>query len=126
VVRAPGTSVVALTTGTLERTIFPPQRMDIGIAGVGMEELVEMGEHRHSWEFPMRMTLERRGRFSSLSHFDPTANRDKLSDFVYLSADLSRPYRFTVTPQICTRGLIPQWTPRPGPVGCGCWFGGLT
>jgi hypothetical protein len=28
-------------------------------------------------------------------------------NFVYLSADLSRPYRFIVTPQICVRGLSP-------------------
>jgi hypothetical protein len=28
-------------------------------------------------------------------------------NFVYLSADLSRPYRFIVTPQICIRGLPP-------------------
>jgi putative SOS response-associated peptidase YedK len=28
-------------------------------------------------------------------------------NFVYLSADVSRPYQFTVTPQICTRRPIP-------------------
>jgi len=32
----------------VERPIFPPQRMDIGIAGVSMEKLVEMREHWHS------------------------------------------------------------------------------
>ena len=29
-------------------------------------------------------------------------------NFVYLSADLSRPYRFIVTPQICICGLSPS------------------
>ena len=28
-------------------------------------------------------------------------------NFVYLSADLSRPYRFIVNPQICICGLFP-------------------
>jgi hypothetical protein len=46
-VMAPGTDVVALATGTLERTIVPPECMDIGIAGGDVEELVEMGEHEH-------------------------------------------------------------------------------
>jgi hypothetical protein len=37
--------------------------MDIGVAGIGMEELVEMGEHRHDGESPlvMKSTLERIG-----------------------------------------------------------------
>ena len=39
--------IVALATGTLKRAIFPSKRMDIGVAGVGIEKLVEMGEHRH-------------------------------------------------------------------------------
>jgi hypothetical protein len=39
VVRAPGTDVVALTAGTLEWAIFPPQRMDIGLTRCGVEEL---------------------------------------------------------------------------------------
>jgi hypothetical protein len=46
-VMAPGTDVVALATGTLERTIFPPECMDIGIAGGDVEELVQMGEREH-------------------------------------------------------------------------------
>jgi hypothetical protein len=29
-------------------------------------------------------------------------------NFIYLSADLSRPYRFIVTPQICICGLFPS------------------
>jgi hypothetical protein len=40
-VRPPGPNVVALATGTLERTIFPPQRMDVGLTLVGTEELVD-------------------------------------------------------------------------------------
>jgi hypothetical protein len=48
VVRAPGARIVTLTTGTLERTSFPSQRMDIGITGFSMEELVGMGEDWHS------------------------------------------------------------------------------
>jgi hypothetical protein len=31
----------------LERTIFPPQHMDVRLALFGVEELVHMGEHRH-------------------------------------------------------------------------------
>src|SRR5919197_1449202 len=42
VVRAPGTDVVALTAGTLEWAIFPPQRMDISLTSIGVEELVQM------------------------------------------------------------------------------------
>ena len=40
VVRALRTDVVALTPGTLEWAIFPPQRMDIGLTCFGVEELV--------------------------------------------------------------------------------------
>jgi hypothetical protein len=43
----PRADVVALAPGAVERAILPPQRMEIGLAGVGTEELVEMGEHRH-------------------------------------------------------------------------------
>ena len=43
----PRTDVVALAPGAVERAILPPQRMEIGVAGVDTEELVEMGEHRH-------------------------------------------------------------------------------
>jgi hypothetical protein len=39
-VSAPGTEVVAVTAGTLERAIFPPEHMEIGLAGIGIEELV--------------------------------------------------------------------------------------
>jgi hypothetical protein len=81
VVIAPRTDGVALAPGTLERTIFPPERMDIGVAGVNVEELVEMGEHRHERESIMvtRSTLERIGSFS-LYHAYLSTNSDKLSD----------------------------------------------
>jgi hypothetical protein len=47
VVIPPRTDVVALATGAVERAIVPPQHMEIGVAGVGTEELVEMGAPRH-------------------------------------------------------------------------------
>lgn len=47
VVIAPGIDVVALTPRTLERTISPAQTMDIGVAGLDIEELVQMREDRH-------------------------------------------------------------------------------
>jgi hypothetical protein len=31
----------------LQRTVFPPQRMDIGLALFGVEEVVQMGAHWH-------------------------------------------------------------------------------
>jgi hypothetical protein len=40
VVIAPRIDVVAVTPGTLERAIFPPQRMEVGLAGVSTEKLV--------------------------------------------------------------------------------------
>jgi hypothetical protein len=39
-VSPPGTEVVTVTAGTLERAIFPSEHMEIGLAGIGMEELV--------------------------------------------------------------------------------------
>jgi hypothetical protein len=47
VVRPPRINVLALAPGTLEETIFPPQRMDVVLALFSVEELVDMGEHRH-------------------------------------------------------------------------------
>jgi hypothetical protein len=47
VVRAPLANVVTLAARTLQQTIFPPERMDVGLALFGVEELVQMGEHRH-------------------------------------------------------------------------------
>jgi hypothetical protein len=57
--------------------------MEIGVAGVGVEELVEIGEHRHDGESPLvtRSTLERRGRFSLCITLYPSTNCEKLSDF---------------------------------------------
>jgi hypothetical protein len=46
-VGTPGTDVGALATGTLERPIFPPQGPEVGVAGVGTEELVYMRQRRH-------------------------------------------------------------------------------
>jgi hypothetical protein len=46
-VGAPEPYVVALAPGTLERTIVPPQRMDVRLALFGVEEVVQMREHRH-------------------------------------------------------------------------------
>src|SRR5215813_8458802 len=42
VIGPPGTNIVALTSGALERTIFPPQRMDVGLTLVDVEELVHV------------------------------------------------------------------------------------
>ena len=42
VVRPPRIDVLALAPGTLEWTIFPPQRMDVGVALVDVEELVDV------------------------------------------------------------------------------------
>ena len=46
-VRAPASNVVALASRTLQRTVFPPERVDVDLALFGVEELVQMGEHRH-------------------------------------------------------------------------------
>src|SRR4029453_14225954 len=46
-VRAPWSDVEALTAGTLEGSIFPAQRMDVGLTRFGVEEVVEMRHHRH-------------------------------------------------------------------------------
>jgi len=40
VVIAPGTNGLTVATGTLQRAIFPPQRMDVGLARIGTEKLV--------------------------------------------------------------------------------------
>ena len=42
VVRAPRINVLALASGTLEGPIFPPERMDVGLALVDVEELMEV------------------------------------------------------------------------------------
>jgi hypothetical protein len=47
VIRASRINVVALAPGTLQRTLFPPQCMNVGLALFDVEELMQMGEHRH-------------------------------------------------------------------------------
>jgi hypothetical protein len=47
VVRAPRIDRSALAAGTLQRAIFPPELMNIGVAAVDIEKLVQMGEDRH-------------------------------------------------------------------------------
>jgi hypothetical protein len=42
VVRPPGIDVLALAPRTLERTLFPPERMDVGVTMFGVEELVDI------------------------------------------------------------------------------------
>src|SRR5262245_53573312 len=60
VVRAPGTDVVALTAGTLEWAVCPPQRMDISLTSIGAEEVV----HAHSAPLGWRSTYFSRGHFA--------------------------------------------------------------
>jgi hypothetical protein len=87
VVIAPETDILALAPGTLERAIFPPKRMDIGVAGIDVEELVEMGVHRHDGESPLvtKSPLERIRRFSLFMTLYSSTNSDKLSDSDKLS-----------------------------------------
>jgi hypothetical protein len=47
VVIAPWIHVVTLAPGTLQGTIFPPERMDVGVTLLDVEELVDVREHRH-------------------------------------------------------------------------------
>jgi hypothetical protein len=53
VVRPPRTDVVALTAGTLEWALLPPQRLDIGLTRVGVAEGVERRHHRHGCASPL-------------------------------------------------------------------------
>jgi hypothetical protein len=46
-VHAPAANVVALAARTLQRTVFPAERMDVRLALFRVEEVVQMGEHRH-------------------------------------------------------------------------------
>ena len=39
--------IMALAPGTLEGPLFPSQRVDVGVALIGVEELVEVREHWH-------------------------------------------------------------------------------
>jgi hypothetical protein len=43
VIIAPGTDVLPLALGTLAWPIFPAEMMDIGLTGVGIEKLMEVG-----------------------------------------------------------------------------------
>ena len=52
VVIALGIDVLALAPGTLQRTVFPPQGMDIGLALFGAEAVVQMRAYRHGSESP--------------------------------------------------------------------------
>ena len=45
-VGAPGTNSWAVTPGTVERAIVPPQRMDVSLAWFGTEALVDIREGR--------------------------------------------------------------------------------
>jgi hypothetical protein len=47
VIRAPRINVVALAPGTLQRALFPPQCMNVGLTLFGIEELVDVREHWH-------------------------------------------------------------------------------
>src|SRR5215813_911129 len=47
VIGAPGPNVVALTPGTAERTLMPPQCMNIRLTLIGVEELMDIREHGH-------------------------------------------------------------------------------
>jgi hypothetical protein len=42
VVLPPGIDILALAPRTLERTLFPPQRMDVGLTVFSVEELVDI------------------------------------------------------------------------------------
>jgi hypothetical protein len=42
VIRPPRIDLLALAPGTLQGPIFPSERMDIDVAGIGVEELVEV------------------------------------------------------------------------------------
>jgi len=42
VVIPPRIDVLALAPGTLERVLFPPERMDVGLTVFGVEELVDV------------------------------------------------------------------------------------
>ena len=52
VVRAPGIDIATLAPGTLQRAIFPPQCVEVGLTLFCAEKLVDMGEKRHEKESP--------------------------------------------------------------------------
>jgi hypothetical protein len=47
VIIPPRIDVLTLTPGTLECTIVPPQRMDVDVTLIDVEEVVDIREHRH-------------------------------------------------------------------------------
>jgi len=47
VIRPPRIDGLALAPGTLERTLFPPQRVDVGLTVFDVEELMEVRKRRH-------------------------------------------------------------------------------
>ena len=47
VILPPRIHIPALAPGTLEGTIFPPQRMDVGLTLVNVEALVDVCAYRH-------------------------------------------------------------------------------
>jgi hypothetical protein len=75
--------------------------MDIGVAGLDVEELVEMGVHRHDGESPLvtKSTLERIRRFSLFMTLYSSTNSDKLSDY-YLLGKITLKLHFAQTPRI--------------------------
>jgi hypothetical protein len=46
----PASNAVTLAARTLQWSIFPSERMEVGLALCGVEEVVQMREHRHSGE----------------------------------------------------------------------------
>src|SRR5215510_13617989 len=62
-VLAPRIDVLALAPGTLEWTIFPPECVNVRLALVGVEEFVDVREHRHGSASPVvvRSGRTRRG-----------------------------------------------------------------
>jgi hypothetical protein len=47
VVCTPRINILALAPGTLKGPLFPPQRMDVGVTLIDVEEVVEVREHWH-------------------------------------------------------------------------------
>src|SRR5262245_13667080 len=62
-VRAPASDGVTLASRTLQWTVLPPERMDVGLALVGVEEVVQMREYRHGCASPggVKRVLQRTG-----------------------------------------------------------------
>ena len=50
---APGSDVLTLTSGTLKRPIFPPQRVEVGVTLVDVDKVVDVCEHRHGCVSPV-------------------------------------------------------------------------